>query len=406
MNRSHGLTGAAAAVALIVATAACGGDDEPATADAVTTAITADTDATDDVAAASTTVATTTAGTEPAVESTSAPTTAPPTTAPPTTEPDPACPEPTPNEATQPAGIVAALDPAAGEFAEGVAVDRSGNVFVTLVDQGRLLKLAPGASEYEDFGVVPGFEWAGIFGLLGLAVDDAGNVYGAVHAGAATGVWRFDCRTGAATRLAGTEDIAIPNALTFDDLGNLYVTDFWSNGDEAAPLGAIWRIGPDGTVEKWLEDEALGGTGAFGLGTPAGVNGVAFGDGTVYAAVTERMSLVAIPVLDDGSPGEVSTIVDGGIIPDGIALGADGRVYVADVGGSAIRRVGLDGSIETLAEGAAAGLDLPASIAFGIGGTELTLYATNLANIEAFSTGVGPALVAIDVDTPGFVPSG
>ena len=44
--------------------------------------------------------------------------------------------------------------------------------------------------------------------------------------------------------------------------------------------------------------------------------------------------------------------------------------------------------------------DLPASISFGVGATEGTLYAVNLANVEAFSTGFGPAFVAIDVDLP------
>ena len=90
----------------------------------------------------------------------------------------------------------------------------------------------------------------------------------------------------------------------------------------------------------------------------------------------------------------------GGIIPDGIALDADGRIYVADVGASAVKRILSDGTIEVLADGAPAGLDLPASISFGVGATEGTLYAVNLANVEAFSTGFGPALVAIDVDLP------
>ena len=53
-----------------------------------------------------------------------------------------------------------------------------------------------------------------------------------------------------------------------------------------------------------------------------------------------------------------------------------------------------------LADGAPAGLDLPASISFGVGATGGTLYAVNLANVEALSTGFGPAFVAIDVDLP------
>ncbi len=116
------------------------------------------------------------------------------------------------------------------------------------------------------------------------------------------------------------------------------------------------------------------------------------------------MSIVSIPVLEDGSPGEITTIVEGGIIPDGMALDEQGRIYIADVGNGAVKRVNADGTIEVLAEGAAAGLDLNTSVAFGIGGTELTLYTVNLANIPDFSTGAGPALVAIDVDTAGQLP--
>ena len=329
--------------------------------------------------------------------------TVPETTAPPTTVPEPACPEPVPNDASQPAGIVAPLDSAAGEYLEGVAVDQSGNVFASLIRSGTILKFAPGSAEYDVFGEIPGWEDVGT-GFLGLAVDDIGNVYGAAESGEWSGVWKFDCRTGAATRLDGTEAIAYANALAFDDQGDLYISDTWSNGDTAAPLGAVWRVSADGSVEKWMENDTLGGTGAFGLSTPTGANGIAVKDRTVYVANVERMAIFAIPILDDGSAGEISTVVEGGIIPDGLALDADGRFYVADVGGSAIKRVGLDGTIEVLAEGAPAGLDLPASIAFGIGGTELTIYAANLANVEAFSTGVGPALVAIDVDTAGQLP--
>ncbi len=55
-------------------------------------------------------------------------------------------------------------------------------------------------------------------------------------------------------------------------------------------------------------------------------------------------------------------------------------------------------TIEAIATGTEAGLDQPITLAFGIGGTELTLYVVNLAGV---GIGPGPALVAIDVDTPG-----
>ena len=313
-------------------------------------------------------------------------------------EPEPECPEPTPNEATQPAGIVAPLDAAAGDYVEGVAVDQSGNVFVSLKDKGQLIKFAPGTSEFELFGEIPNWELAGL-GFLGLAVDELGHVYGASE----LGVFKFDCRTGEPTLVEGTQDIGVPNSLAFDDQGNLYLTDMFSNGDFDAPLGAIWRINADGSVEKWIEDALLGGTGAFGLAAPGGANGIAVRDGIVYAAVTERSAIRSIPVLDDGTAGDIGTVIEGGAAPDGIALDGEGRVYIADVVTSRIQRVNADGTLEVLAEGVPAGLDLPASVAFGVGGTELTLYATNL-SFDDFSNGVGPALVAIDVDTPGQLP--
>ncbi len=401
MRRSISMIRAGAVGALVVGAAACASDSEPSTATETAAPVTdvAATDAPTDVVSTdppATEAPPTTDAASPATDA--APTTEPAPTAAPTTPPEPECPEPAPNEATQPAGIVTSLDATAGDYPEGVAVDRSGNVFVSLTEQGQLIKFAPGSSDYELFAEIPNWELAGS-GFLGLAVDDLGHVYGASE----LGVFEFDCRTGEPTLVEGTQAIGFPNSLAFDDQGNLYVTDMFSNGDVDAPLGAIWRINADRSVEKWVEDAALGGTGAFGLPQPSGANGIAVRDGVVYAAVTERSAIRSIPVLDDGTAGDIGTVIEGGASPDGIALDADGRIYLADIVTSRIQRVNADGTLEVLAEGVPAGLDLPASLAFGVGGTELTLYATNL-SFDDFSNGVGPALVAIDVDTTGQLP--
>jgi sugar lactone lactonase YvrE len=117
------------------------------------------------------------------------------------------------------------FDPAAGQFPEGVAVGKRGNVFVSLAPLGQLVKVERGSRQAEPFGSVPGVDSArGDLGLLGLAVDKRGNVYGAVASAAAQGIWRFDRRTGAAERLPGTEVIPFPNGLAFDERGNLYVS--------------------------------------------------------------------------------------------------------------------------------------------------------------------------------------
>lgn len=307
-------------------------------------------------------------------------------------------------EAADHSEIVRTFDAEAGQLSEGVAVDKTGNVFVSLAPLGQLVKFAPGSSEYEVFGSIPGWVADGEgAGFLGLAVDATGNVYGAAQWTGATGVWKFDRRSGEATLIPGTEVAGFPNSLAFDKRGNLYFTDSFSNGDEADPLGAVWRIDRDGSVEKWLEGKAIAGTGFFGIG-PVGANGISYRQDTLYVAVAEQFAIVSIEVRKDGGPGNLATVAAGFELggPDGIALDVHGNIYVAAITDSSVKRVNLDGSIEVLAIGAEDGLDLPSSVAFGTGaGMKQTLYAVNLALIPELGTGIGPALVAIDVGVPG-----
>jgi sugar lactone lactonase YvrE len=300
------------------------------------------------------------------------------------------------------AEIVTTFDAEAGELSEGVAVDKIGNVFVSLAPLGQVLKFAPGSSDFELFGSIPGWTGEGA-GLLGLAVDAKGNVYAAAQSTGSTGVWKFDRKTGAESLIPGTDQMTFPNSLAFDKKGNLYATDSFSGGNDPDFLGAIYRIARDGTVEKWLESTLLGGTGALGPGV-VGVNGISFRQDTIYVANSEKFSVMSIQVLKDGSAGDISTLAQGFdlFIPDGIAVDVHGGIYVAVIGLSAIKRVNPDGSIDTIAEGAGDFLDLPSSLAFGTGaGMKQTLYAVNLALVPEIGTGIGPALVAIDVGVPG-----
>lgn len=323
---------------------------------------------------------------------------------------DDGCPAPIPNETSQPAGIVASFDPTALEVAEGLAVDPSGNVYVSLPALGQVVRLAPGSGEHEVFAQIPDWDLAPEayfvehFGILGLAFDADGHLYAAVDSPGRAGVWKFDCRTGEGTRFAGTDGMLFANAMAFDDAGNLYVTESFSGMDGDVPLGAIWRITPDGTSEKWLENTELGGPNRFGLAKPNGANGIAYRAGLLYVNILQQTSIIRIPVLEDGSPGDIVpyAITDAAFINDGIALDESGRVYVTDVITNGVVRVDPDGSIVPIAGGADAGFDGPASIAFGVGATASTMYAANLAggSVEAGAT-PGPGLVAIDVGTAG-----
>lgn len=292
---------------------------------------------------------------------------------------------------------------AEGQLPEGVAVDKQGNIFVSLAPLGQLWRIAPGSDEPEVFGVVPGITPGSDLGLLGLTTDARGNIYAGVQSSDpdANGVWVFDRRSGEASRIQGSEAIGIANDVAFDKRGNLYITD--------SALGAIWRVPKHGSLEQWLVgDPNLAGTGALGAGVPIGANGIEHHHGVLYVAVTEQFSLVAVPISPSGSPGSsevIATFPAGDFpgAPDGLAIDVRGNVYVALIAQQTIAKVDGNGNVSDVASGDP--LDWPSSIAFGTSrGEQKTLFAVNFSIGEGFGDPVprlGPSLVGIEVGVPG-----
>lgn len=289
---------------------------------------------------------------------------------------------------------VVSFDPAAGELAEGVAVDKRGNVFVSLSPLGQVVKVPAGTTTPEPFGQVS--LQPGDLGVLGLATDAPGNVYGAVFSTDpdTNGVWRFDARSGDASRIPGTGNVVFPNSVAFDSRGTMYVTD--------TILGAVWRVPKGGSAEPWIVDPLLAGTGAIGFGFPLGANGIAIRNGVAYVGVTEQGSVVSIPILPDGSAGQPAIwFQDPTAVVDGLALDVHGNVYFANPVPGAVVRVGVDGDVEQLATNAD-GLDGPTSVAYGTGrGDKQSLYVVNFSVALGTPLGAGPSLAKIDTGQPG-----
>jgi sugar lactone lactonase YvrE len=291
--------------------------------------------------------------------------------------------------------LVDTFDESSGQNTEGVAVDRSGNVFVSVSPLGDVWKFPAGSGTPQPFAHVAGITAGVDFGLLGLAVDADGNVYGAVQSAnaAANGVWRFDAATGAATHIAGTQSMGIANGLTFDHAGNLFVTD---------STGKIWRIRPSGKVTVWLDDAALTGDGSLGLFL--GANGIAYRDHAFTVANTERRTILTIPKLEDGHPGLISvlTTLPAGDNPDGVALDVDGNAYVAMNLADTIGMVSPGGSLTILASGSP--LDFPSSLAFDQQTQHRRmLFGVNFSLTEflGLPPGFGPALWWLRTDVKG-----
>ena len=291
--------------------------------------------------------------------------------------------------------VVTSFNEAQGQNPEGIAIDRTGAIFVSVSPLGDVWRIPPGSDDPQPFGHVDGITPGADFGLLGLAVDVFGNVYGAVQSANpdANGVWRFDRFTGDATRLPGTAAMGIPNGLTFDKQANLYVTD--------SARGAIWRIPWGGEAAIWLQDPALTGDGSLGLGL--GANGIAVQKGVFTVTNTERRTILRVPKVG-GEPGSISvlTTLPVGDNPDGVTMDVFGDAFVAMNLANAIGKVRPSGSMSVVASGDP--LDFPSSVVFGTTfGQRTTIYGVNFSISELFQLppGDGPGVFRFGAGVPG-----
>ena len=283
--------------------------------------------------------------------------------------------------------VVVDYNPAAGELPEG-AVDKRGDVFVSVTPLGQIRKYEPDGSEIMRVQLVP--PGTGI-GLAGLAVDAPGNLYvAAITFDPATqGVYKV-ARDGSFTRLPGTGAIAFANGVTLDKRGNIYVTD--------TARGAVWRVPADaGAAHVWFESPLIQGTGAFQFGFPLGANGIAYRQNAIVVGNTEGARLIRIEINPDGSAGSVTVLAESPALlgVDGIAFDVHGNVWAAVIAQSTIVRVSPSGVVTTVVT-AADGLDWASSIAFGKNGD---LWAVNYA--IGPPGGPGPALLRLAVQAKG-----
>jgi sugar lactone lactonase YvrE len=285
--------------------------------------------------------------------------------------------------------VVRVFDAAVGEWPEGVAVDKVGNLYVGFQPLGQIRMIT--ADETDP--VVVQFPDPG---TLGLAVDAVGNLY-AAHASvdvATRGVYRLS-RDGVLERFVGTEAMAFPNSLTFDKRGHLYVTE--------STTGTIWRITRRGDAAPWLQHELLEGLGQIPGYPPIGANGIVYWKSMLYVANTEKGLIVRVPVEVDGSAGEPEIVADGPSVfgPDGMALDVFGNLYIPLVFQDKLVRLDpVDGSVTELAT-IDDGLDEPASLAFSTQkGDRQAVFVTNFAVLPE-DGGSGPALLKIEIGVPG-----
>ena len=175
--------------------------------------------------------------------------------------------------------------------------------------------------------------------LFGVTVDGDGTVYGC------------DMGRGEIVRVAGgavtayssgtsEHPLRVPNFTAFDEAGTLYVTD---SGDWGADNGLLFRVSPDGETTVWTDT------------IPAFPNGCCLtAEGDALLVVESRARrVVRVPIEEDGAAGQATAVVDlTGSQPDGIALAADGTMFVGCYRPDRIYRIPPRGTPEIWAEDA------------------------------------------------------
>jgi len=296
---------------------------------------------------------------------------------------------------------VITFDPSLNEFPEGVAIDKSGNIWVTIQPLCQVRRYSPDYVEMLRVNLVSG----PCLGANGLAVDANGTAFAAVVTpdAATRGVYQIE-PWGEFHRLPGTGAIVYANGLALDrHNGNLYVTDFIR--------GAIWRVPHGGPAELWTEGGPLVGNlplppGFPPFNFPLGANGIVFYEDALIVAVTFAPRLVRVPVYPDGSAGAPGIltpppafIAKGIFALDGLALDVHGNFYVASPAGRLVTRVSRDGSDVSIAASVAEGITAaPLSLAFGTGkGERQSIFVT----INQSYGGAGSGLARVPIGVPG-----
>jgi len=192
-----------------------------------------------------------------------------------------------------------------------------------------------------------------------LYIADYGNsrirrvgVDGVISTVAGNGVFGFSGDGGPATQAR----LKTPTSIALGADGSLYIADYGNN--------RIRRMGADGVIGTVAGNGASGFSGDGGPATKASLSiiiGIALGaDGSLYIADYGNNRIRRV-----GADGRIRTVAGNGVRgfsgdggpatqaslrdPTGIALGGDGSLYIADIGNYRIRKIGADGVISTVA---------------------------------------------------------
>jgi sugar lactone lactonase YvrE len=305
-----------------------------------------------------------------------------------------------------------------GAFAEGMAADSHGRLFVSLTtwgyyddttadsNIGTIWRVAPNGAKK----LVATMDLSPNGMLTGVAVDRLDRVFVAFYEFAdpqsiGSGVFRVGSG-GAMTKVVSLPAGTFPNGLAFHD-GRAYITD--------SATGAVWRArigsGVAAPAAPWLEHALLAPGDPQSDPTMSGIgaNGIAFRGDRMFVSVSDYGRIVRVPVKRDGSPGAPRVVCEKPelLTADGIAFDTLGGLWVTTNAGTTgaspsggLYRLSVSAGLWRIADDPG-WLNYPAMPVFGtIRGARSTLFVENGAYFS-YDDLVGPDIRVLHVGIPG-----
>jgi len=306
-----------------------------------------------------------------------------------------------------------------------LAIDATGNLYIADTANNRIRKVTPAGIISTVAGNGNG-SFSGDGGLAidagtgypeGVAVDSSGNLYisdnsdcnvrkvtpaGIISTVAGTGKRGYSGDGGPAT----SAQISFPEGIAVDESGNLYIADPLNN--------RVRKVTPAGIISTVVGNGTAGHSGDGGPATSATIYepfGVAVdASGNIY--VVDEYSLRVRKVTPDGT---ISTIAgtgaqsytgDGGPAlsatfgsTNGVAVDLGGRVYVSDASNGAIRMLAPPAAEPTISSGGV--VPVYSAVSTIQPGEWVSIYGENLASATTFwkgdfPTSLGGTSVTID----------